>query len=329
MILIFSESNDITTTKVAEWLNHFDIPYLRLDDNLSIDIIDLVTLSNNKPEIKFTYKNKQYSLDDFSIIWNRRGSFQFSIPSTTKLQQNLNVNSNAFSIHLFEESKTLRDYIAHKISDKFHIDDYRKYNSNKLIILDVATKVGLKIPNTYITNNFDNFVNNDCKLITKNIQDVVPFIDENCYLKQGTNQVETETLSDKNKFFYSLFQNLIQKKYEIRTFIFFEKLFSMAIFSQNNEKTQIDFRNYDTEKQNRMVPFALPLEIERKLILLMQKLNLQTGSIDLIFDGNDYIFLEVNPVGQLDFVSGYCNYQIEKYIAEFLKNKYYELKETN
>ena len=32
---------------------------------------------------------------------------------------------------------------------------------------------------------------------------------------------------------------------------------------------------------------------------------------------NEYVFLEVNPVGQFNFVSELCNYYIEKNIAEF------------
>ncbi len=321
MILILSEEGDATTTKVTEWLHNDNIPFLRMDDNLCFDIIDLIEINNNKSEITFTYKNKKYLLDNFSIIWNRRGLFQFRIPKISSKQQSLRY-------HLIEERKTLSDYIAYKILEKFHIDDYRFYNINKLITLDIAVKVGLNIPNTFITNDFSNIKNKNDKLITKNIQDIIPYKNENNYLKQGTNTVGKEIIKEESKFFYSLFQNEIEKKYEIRTFIFFDKLFSMAIFSQNNEKTKTDFRNYDKEKQNRMIPYVLPTKIEQKLIKLMQKLNLQSGSIDMIFDGKNYVFLEVNPVGQLDFVSGYCNYQIEKYIANFLKNKYHELKKV-
>ncbi|MBN2663426.1 MAG: grasp-with-spasm system ATP-grasp peptide maturase [Bacteroidales bacterium] len=329
MILILSEEKDISATKVSNWLYYYDVPFLRIDDNASVDIVDLVTIENNKTEILFTYKNKQYSLDGFSVVWNRRGFFEFSLPQTDFLKNETKTNSDFFYQHLKEESFHLKNYIGYKIAEKFHIDDFRFYSLNKLIVLDIASKIGFKIPETNITTDFKNIKNIAQELITKNIQDVIPFFDNKYLFKQGTKEVDKNQLEQDPTFFYSLFQQKIEKKYEIRTFIFFDKLFSMAIFSQNNEKTKIDFRNYDDEKRNRMIPYILPKEIEEKLLKLMQKLKIQSGSADLIFDGKDYFFLEINPVGQLDFVSGYCNYQIEKHIANFIKDKYYELKKAN
>jgi len=329
MILILSEKTDITSTKVSEWLYHYSVPYLRIDESLAFDIINFVSIQNNSSEITFTYKEKQYSFNDFSIVWNRRGLFDFTVPSNNFIKEKTGIDNHSLRNNLIKEKLVLRNYIAHKLAQKFHIDDSRQYSANKLIVLETARAVGLKIPETYITNDFTNLNKIKTSLITKNISEVlIDFSYNYLYKKQGTLKLDKELLSE-NQFFYSLFQNEITKKYEIRTFVFFNKLFSMAIFSQNNEKTHVDFRNYDKEKGNRMVPYILPDNIEKKIIKLMSKLNLQSGSIDLIFDGFDYVFLEVNPVGQLDFVSGNCNYQIEKYIANFLKNKYNELKKVN
>lgn len=72
----------------------------------------------------------------------------------------------------------------------------------------------------------------------------------------------------------------------------------MAILSQNNPKTQIDFRNYDVDLPNRVVPFRLPDSLTQKLIKLMQRINLNTGSVDGLYSSGDYYFLEINPVGQ-------------------------------
>lgn len=91
----------------------------------------------------------------------------------------------------------------------------------------------------------------------------------------------------------------------------------MAITDISNNNTNIDFRkNYD---HIRSIPFALPLDIEEKIKLLMSKLSLDYGAIDLILDQNDSLyFLEVNPYGQLEMVSAPCNYNIEKEIADIL-----------
>lgn len=54
----------------------------------------------------------------------------------------------------------------------------------------------------------------------------------------------------------------------------------------------------------------------------MKLMDLNTGSIDMIKNkNNEYIFLEVNPVGQFSMVSYPCNYYIEEKIASYLINK--------
>ena len=51
----------------------------------------------------------------------------------------------------------------------------------------------------------------------------------------------------------------------------------------------------------------------------MKNLKLDTGSIDMIvtLDG-EYVFLEINPIGQFGMVSYHCNYHLEKRIAEYI-----------
>ena len=71
----------------------------------------------------------------------------------------------------------------------------------------------------------------------------------------------------------------------------------MAVFSQENNKTAQDFRNYDQDNPNRTVPYKLPVRIISKLTRLTRKLSLNTGSIDLIrsIDGEYYfqfVFLD-------------------------------------
>jgi hypothetical protein len=93
----------------------------------------------------------------------------------------------------------------------------------------------------------------------------------------------------------------------------------MAIFSQNNEMTRVDFRRYDYQKPNRQVPYLLPKNIQEKLSMLMERLGMTSGSIDMIknIEGN-YTFLEVNPVGQFGMISLPCNYYLEKKVCETL-----------
>ena len=97
------------------------------------------------------------------------------------------------------------------------------------------------------------------------------------------------------------------------------EIYSMAILSQLDPQTSIDFRNYNMTKPNRTVPFKLPTQVESKLIELMTALSQQTGSIDMVVtDEKEFVFLEVNPVGQYGMVSYPCNYDLNVKMAEYL-----------
>lgn len=105
--------------------------------------------------------------------------------------------------------------------------------------------------------------------------------------------------------------------------MFLENFYSMAIFSQNNENTKIDYRNNDFSKPNRKVPFNLPQKEKRLLLEFMKEIKVDVGSIDLILDkNNNFIFLELNPQGQIDWLSENCNYYIEELISKHLIKRY-------
>ena len=104
----------------------------------------------------------------------------------------------------------------------------------------------------------------------------------------------------------------------------------MAIFSQMDDRTAVDYRHYRPDKPNRQVPFILPLKVQHKLRMLMRDLDLSSGSIDMIYDKfNRYVFLEVNPVGQFGMISQACNYYLEKSVAEHLIERHESKIKTN
>jgi glutathione synthase/RimK-type ligase-like ATP-grasp enzyme len=70
---------------------------------------------------------------------------------------------------------------------------------------------------------------------------------------------------------------------------------------------------------NRYIPYQLPKSVEKKIIRLMKKLSIDSGSIDMIVDKKDkYYFLEVNTVGQYGMISAPCNYNLDNEISQYL-----------
>ncbi|WP_164490132.1 hypothetical protein [Runella sp. SP2] len=123
------------------------------------------------------------------------------------------------------------------------------------------------------------------------------------------------------EFFPTLFQEEIPKAYELRVIFVHEKMWAGAIMSQSDPKTSLDWRNYNHEKPNRIVPYKLPSEVEEKIRKFAQLADLNAGAIDMIVSKDKrYVFLECNPNRQISMVSEKCNYPIEKYIADFLAN---------
>lgn len=71
-----------------------------------------------------------------------------------------------------------------------------------------------------------------------------------------------------------------------------------------------------------MIPYLLKASEAQKIRNLMADIGLNMGSIDLIKARNGkFYFLEINPVGQYDFVSYHCNYHIHREIAKFLTDE--------
>lgn len=321
--MILGESCDKSTDLVCLWLKHWNIPFLRLNEENGINPV--IEIEYEDAGIKtFIHKDGiRYNLNGIQKTWFRRGYFTFRhIADIPTLSHETN---DSIEEHLSNEGKTLEKFLYYYLSNGIAINHPDNYNYNKLIALREAQKVGLKIPQTILSvcpDEIRKFLNQQGSCISKSIQDMMGLKTNNDYtfFTGKTVRVEKDEICSKGHW-YSLFQKEIKKKYELRIFYFMGKMFTMAIFSQMDKDSELDFRNVDVNGNhpNRMVPFNLPKKAANKIHKLMNNLKLESGSIDIIVNNtNDYFFLEVNPVGQFNFVSEICNYHIEKYIANFL-----------
>jgi len=283
-LLIFSTSTDVSTKLVS---NQLLIKYeLIFVDKLEIkDLSDLIARN---------YSN--------TVVWLRRGNF-------------LSLFSDLVNKEFGFEYMAFVEYLFYKIEVESHVvvgSLLKDYNHNKLIDLLIAHEIGLNVPKTFVTTA-NQVPNIDGPFITKMARNALQFkYNEKIYHTGNTKRVTKRTLLENESVFPSLVQEEVMKLYE----------YSMAIFSQENSETQLDYRNYSKKNPNRLVPYVLNEKIRNKIFDLMEKLNLNTGSIDLIYStDNEYIFLEVNPCGQFDWLSGNCNYEIEYDIANYF-NKF-------
>lgn len=307
MIVIISSKKDYTTNEVIEWLIANKTPFQRWNFE---NKIPLNRFRITKYETCIEINNLDLKL--CKVIWHRRGRLKHF-----KKDKHWNLNLNNY---LKKEEDSLIKSIEHQLNKTInYIGSYEKEVENfKLDHLIIAKSVGLKVPDTLVTTQkleLIKFNNSNKFTITKDIRYPINIdIDENYISSNGTTVINHELIMSLDSVFApTLVQEGIVKLYEIRTFFFMDLLFSMAIFSQNDSKTKIDYRNYNEEKPNRNIPINLPLKIKKKIKQFIKKSRLNTGSIDIIYSKEkEYVFLEVNPMGQLDWVSKGCNYYIEK-----------------
>lgn len=326
MVFILGAANDQSTNEVIELLILSNKPYLRIGTNDRIEVTKIELDSQMfEWDILFTVNSDSvtYNLSDFTAFWYRKGflniGYQNNHTPLTKLETEV-------MQHISTEMNVLADLFISLLEKKKKIGNYTLSTPNKLKVLAAAKKAGIEIPKTLITSSkreLLDFKNAVGEIICKSIGEIFSSTHAKTHYFTRTESVSDElmvTLDD--TFPPSLFQENTTKAFEVRSFFFDEKFYSIAIFSQSDEKTKTDFRNYNWRKPNRAVPFKLPVELETKLLALFNTLGLNTGSVDLLYSTDGiYRFLEINPVGQFGFASSSCNYNLESKLANFLTEK--------
>lgn len=307
MIYIISEKTDLVTDLVTEWIRGGGNDFKRCNDD------DFIESENG------------FSKTNIEKIWVRRGTFNF-LPNEIFKDY---FNRRSILKYIVGEVREYSIYLEYKLKQNLgdnYIGSYTKEVStnNKLINLDIAKDVGFKTPITRVTSSKKellSFYRTHKLIITKDLRTPVNIRTRHKVLaSNGVELITEKMISNLEDYFAPIFiQKYVEKKYEIRVFVFSKKLYAMAIFSQKDERTKIDYRNFNNEKQNRCVPLILPENIQKKIWIFLDKSDMNTGSIDLIVTpNNDFIFLEINPMGQFHWLSANCNYYIEKDISNFL-----------
>lgn len=315
MIIILAEKNDLSARLVAKWITYYnhEVLFLSKDDIVTVRFINI-----SEESFKLEINGKVLLSNEIEAVWFRK--LKFTITNSMVHVRNRNLCHLEYRVneYLNMENEVQADFINKILKSSCKcIGNNDCMYVNKLWQLKVAQKVGLSIPKTRIFCSKEahsmNLKSN--KYITKGIYESLIMNDGVISCGSGTELIDiTEIMS--SEYSASLFQENIIKKFELRVFYLFGETFGMCIYSQTNKKTIVDYRNYDQNNQNRMVPFLLPSKINIKIDKLMKGLDLQSGSIDFIVTSkNDFVFLEVNPVGQFGFVSYLCNFNIEKHIA--------------
>lgn len=329
MVLVISESSDDSTNSVLDWISYFKKEFVRINRDTMLSNAGhsaIIELNSNSESLKIEMDDQeQLDLAKINSVWFRRSLYpyldDFSCDDSSKEFY------SKIAKNFYHEYVNCASFIFSSLEKgKRKLGNFRNYRLNKIEVLNLARSMGIDIPATLITNKkkqVETFLLNKDKLITKSISEIFDIRvssddNEEVYLNY-TEEITTNVL-DKipETFAYSLFQEKLDKDLEIRAFYLNGKVYSMAIFSQLGSTTSIDFRK---DFKNRRVPYQLSSILEEKITNLMERIGLNTGSIDFVKTNDSRIvFLEINPTGQYGMTSYPCNYHLDKEISKYLIN---------
>ncbi len=287
---------------------HSEIVINKLE-NLGVNVFrfDVDRLAKGELIIKFGVNQDTFGFEmldndkrllstDVKSIWYRRPN-RLDSPITDPVQRKYaEIETNQFLEGLW--SSTIGEVFW--LSNPVSLERARK----KVLQLKIARELGFTIPRTIITNDPEHvkqfFMSCDERMIFKAIHHEMLDYEEKSF-NIPTTLISREHLTrfELVRKMPSLFQEFIDKEYELRVTVVGDKIFPVKIDSQEHSETSVDWRNPDFIEKLKYTQVNLPEEITARCHSMLQTLGLEFGAFDFAVDkhGNCY-FLEVNPNGQ-------------------------------
>ncbi|MEU5878621.1 MvdC/MvdD family ATP grasp protein [Spirillospora sp. NPDC047279] len=170
--------------------------------------------------------------------------------------------------------------------------------------LELAKRLGLRVPRTLLTNDpqevADLVAAEDRPVVYKALAGGVIHYPGAFPGGLLTTVVGDEIHENLERVGHTMcmFQEYIDKAYEVRLTVIGNTYFPVTIESQEMDSTRVDWRGEDAE-----MPYGpyrpLPDDIVKKSQALLAELGAVYGALDFIVTpSGEYVFLEVNPMGQ-------------------------------
>lgn len=303
MILIVTHREDYTADFLVNILNQRNIEYLRFNT----DCIGL------KHKISFsTKKEAKIAIDGishFDSVWFRRVKVPTISFSSFEENDFYNKDYQSFFSNLWNTLST----------NKWLSNPNNIYKAeNKIFQLSIAQKLGFSIPNTVISSDPEEIeqfsIENGEKVIIKPLYRSRFLADGEEKIIFTSNLKTNHLVNDSFISFPMIFQNEIEKEYELRVTVVGEEVFAAKVDSQNDLDTKLDWRR----KTLKFQAYNLPIEIQELSVKLLKELGLGFGAIDIIKSKEGYVFLEINPNGQWVWIENDTGLKISDAIIKYL-----------
>ncbi|HEY0380271.1 MAG TPA: hypothetical protein VGC87_25380 [Pyrinomonadaceae bacterium] len=266
--------------------------------------------------LMLTNDEGEFNLREVEAIWHRRLNYGAQLPKT--LDRQLRHAS------LGETRAAAQGMLASLKAFRMDALPHIRHAENKQLQLQVARELGLEIPRTLTTNDPSavRVFAGSCEsgMVTKMLSSFAVYEEER-ELVVFTNLVKSEDLVDLSGLSLcpATFQEMIPKALEVRTTVVGRSVMSASIESQTSARATHDWRRDGLRMVQDWQPYELPVEVEEKILRLMDYFVLNYGAIDIIVtpDGR-HVFLEVNPVGEFYWLERCPGLPIADAIADVL-----------
>jgi glutathione synthase/RimK-type ligase-like ATP-grasp enzyme len=213
--------------------------------------------------------------------------------------------------------------------DCFHIGKYSHYRrlDSKEEQLKLASELGLKVPDTCITNSSEEakrFVAMHPNGTVVKMQSSFAIDRDGDEHVVFTNLIKTEDLDDIENLQYCpmQFQEKLEKAVELRVTVVGDQVFTFAIDSQKLDRSKLDWRREGNTLLKDWVPYNLPTDVQEKVLQLMDIYQLNYGAIDIIVTPkNEHYFLEINAAGEYFWLDRLVDGAISDQIVKILLDK--------
>lgn len=317
LIITHSDDNE-SVARVAEAIARKGGHAIRFDTDRYPTDVRLTAYYGTSGDERLTLTNEagEFDLREVSAIWHRRVNLGAQLPvGLDKQLRHASLGEvNAAAHGMLASLKAFRMDHLHHI----------RRAENKQLQLQVARELGLDIPRTLTTND-PSAVRDFAKsceggMVTKMLSSFAIY-DEGKELVVFTNAVKPEDIEDLSGLSLcpATFQELIPKSLEIRVTVVGQRVMSAGIDSQVSTRATHDWRRDGQGMIEDWRPYELPLEVEEKILRLMDYFSLNYGAIDVILtpDGK-HVFLELNPCGEFFWLERSPGLPISDAIADLL-----------
>lgn len=321
ILIITHTADNFSIEKVTEYIEKNGCEVIRFDVDLYPIENKLSTIFQDGEWVSILEtKDKKYRLDDIAAIWYRRA---YNIGNGLKEE----LDKKFYGAAMGEIRNTLFGFI--ESVDTYALGKpgiYRRLDS-KEEQLKIAVKLGLKIPETCLTNNPEEarqFILKHKNVVAK-MQTGFAIYEDGVESVVFTNVVSEDKLEELDSLVYCpmQFQKKIEKKRELRVTIVGQDVYAFEIDSQQSEDAKVDWRKDGVNLLTKWERTELPADVEAKLLELLDVYNVDYGAIDIIVSPEDeYYFIEINAAGEFFWLDNLTeDNMISKSIADVLCDK--------